>query len=46
MKAISHSDRHTCICCGMIWSGEEDTCPRCGQAVPKETEQEKEAGAI
>lgn len=31
-KEISHSDRHTCLYCGMIWTG-GDTCPRCGERV-------------
>lgn len=26
----------TCIYCGMIWSDDRDTCPRCGQEAPDE----------
>lgn len=26
----------TCIYCGMIWSGDRYTCPRCGQEVQNE----------
>lgn len=35
---IPSCSKHTCIYCGMIWTG-GDTCPRCGERVREEMDQ-------